>query len=97
LLYACENLTLTLREEHRLGVPENRVVRNIFGPKRDEEKGYWRRQHNEEFHDLYSSLNITRVIKSRTRWTGHVARMGERRDIYRIFLGDTTVEDPTEL
>ena len=66
-----------MREEQRLRVPENRVVRNIFGPKRDEEKGYWRRQHNEEFHDLYPSLNITRVIKSRMRWAGTLARMGE--------------------
>jgi hypothetical protein len=56
-----------LREEHKLRVLENRVVRNIFGPKRDEVKGYWRRQNNDEFHDLYSPLNIIRVIKSRMR------------------------------
>ena len=66
---------------------ENRVVRNIFVPKRDKVKEYWRRQNKEEFHDLYSSLNIIRVIKSRMRWAGYVARMGERRDTYRILSG----------
>ena len=75
---------MTLREEHRLRVFENKVLRRIFGPKRDGVTGEWRKLHNEELNDLYCSPNIMRVIKSRRmRWAGNVARMGERRGVYR--------------
>jgi hypothetical protein len=77
VLYGCETWSLTLREEHRLRVFENRVLRRIFGPKRDEVTGGWRKLHNEELHNLYSSPSIIRMIKSRRMsWAGHVARMG---------------------
>jgi hypothetical protein len=77
VLYGCETWSLTLREEHRLRVFENSVLRRIFGPKRDEVTGGWRKLHNEDLHGLYSSPSIVRVIKTRRmRWAGHVARMG---------------------
>jgi len=80
VLYGCEIWSLTLREERRLRVFENRVMRRVFGPKRDEVTGEWRKLYNEELNDLYSLPNIVRVEKSRRmRWAGHVARMGEDR------------------
>jgi len=88
VLYGCETWSLTLREERRLRVFQNRVLRKMFGPKRDEVTGEWRKLHDEELNDLCSSPNIVRVIKSRRmRWTGHVARMGERRGVYRVLVG----------
>ena len=78
VLYGCETWSLTLREKRRLKVFQNRVLRRVFGPKRDEVTGGWRKLHNEELNELYSLPNIVRVVKSRRmRWAGHVARMGE--------------------
>jgi hypothetical protein len=92
VLYGCETWSLTLREEHKLRVFENRVLRRIFGPKRDGVMGGWiklhnEELHNEELHNLYSSSGIIRTIKSRRRWVGHVARMGEKRNLYRLLVG----------
>jgi hypothetical protein len=77
-----------LREERRLRVFENRVLRRIFGPERDEVTEEWRKLHNEELNDLYCSPNTVRVIKSRRlRWAGDVARVGGRRRVYRVLVG----------
>jgi hypothetical protein len=76
-------------------VLENRVLRRIFGPKRDEVTGEWRKLHNEELRDLYSSPSIIRIIKSRRmRWAGHIARMGEKRDAYRLLVGKPVGKRP---
>jgi len=87
VLYGCETWSLTSREERRLRVFENRVLRRVFGPKRDEVTGEWRKLHNEVLNDLYCSPNIVGVIKSRMSWAGHVARMRQRRGVYRVLVG----------
>ena len=88
VLYGYETWSLTLREERRLRVFENRVLRRVFGPKRDEVTGEWRKLHNEELRDLYSLPNIVWVVKSRRmRWAGHVAHMGEGRGVHRVLVG----------
>jgi hypothetical protein len=86
VLYGCKTWSLTLREEHRLRVSENRVLM-IFGPKREEDRS-WRKLHSDELHSLFSSWNIVRVIKSRRmRWVGHVVCIGEGRGVYRALVG----------
>jgi hypothetical protein len=94
VLYGCEILSLTVGEEHRLRVFENSVLKKIGGPK-SEEDGSWRKLHNDELHDLYSSPNIGRAIKSRRmKWAGHVACMGEGRGAYRVLVGRTKGKRP---
>jgi hypothetical protein len=88
VLYGCETWSLILREEHRLRVFENRVLRRIFGPQRDEVMGEWRKLINGELRNFYSSPDIIGQIKSRgMRWVGYVACMGEGRNFYRASVG----------
>jgi len=95
LLYGCETWSLALREKRRLRVFENRVLRRIFGSKRVEVTREWRKLHNEKFNDLSSSPNNIRVITSRRlSWTGHVARVGERRGVYRVLVGKPEGKGP---
>jgi hypothetical protein len=93
----CETRLLTLSAEHRLKVFEKRVLRKIFGPKRDEVTGQCRKLHNEELDDLYSSPNVIRTITYRKmRWADHVARMGERRGVYRVWVRKPEGKRPIE-
>jgi hypothetical protein len=88
VLYGCETCSLTLREEHRLRLFENRVLRRIFGPERDEVTGECRNVYSGELHNLYPKPDNIRQIKSRRmRWAGHVARIGEGRNVYRVLMG----------
>jgi hypothetical protein len=85
-----------LREERRLKVFENRLLRRVFGRKRDEVTGEWRKLHNEELNDLYNLPNIVRVVKSRRmRWEGHVARMGEDRGVHKGVGGEAWGKEST--
>ena len=95
VLYGCETWSLTLREERRLRVFENRALRRIYGPRRDEVTGELRKPHNEELNDLYCSPNIVWMIKSRRiSWAWHVAYMGEKRGVYRVLVGKPEEERP---
>ena len=85
-MYGCETWSLTLREERRLRVFENMVLRRIFGPKREEVTGEWRKLRNEKLNDLFSSPNIS-GDKMEKRWAGNIARTGERRGVYRVLVG----------
>jgi hypothetical protein len=88
VLYGCETWSLTVKEENKLRVFEKRVLRRIFGPKWDGVTGGWRKLYNEELHNLYSSPSVIRIINSRRmRWAGHVAQMGEKRNVYKLLVG----------
>jgi hypothetical protein len=94
VLYGCETWSLTVREEHKLRVFEKRVLRGIFGQKRDGVTGGLRNLYNQELHNLYSSPSIIRIIKSRRmRWAGHLAGMGEKRNVYRLLVGKQRERD----
>jgi hypothetical protein len=95
VLYGCETCSVTLREELGLRVFENRVLRRMFGPKRDEVTGEWRKMHSGKLHNLYSSRDTIRLIKSRgMRWMGHVAHMGEGKKVYRVLMGKSKGKRP---
>jgi hypothetical protein len=95
VLCGCETWSLTLRKEGKPRVSENRVLMRVFGPRRDEVTGEWSKLHNEELNDLHSSPNTLLVVKSgRMIWAGHVARIGERRGVYRIVVGKSEGKIP---
>jgi hypothetical protein len=95
VLNGCEIWSPTLREECRLRVFDNRELRRVFGPKKDEVTGEWRKLHNEELSDLYSLPSIVRVVKLRRMgWAGHVARMGDDRGVHRVLVGKPELKSP---
>jgi hypothetical protein len=95
VLCGCETWSLIIREAHKLKAFENRVLKSIFGPKRDEVTGSWRKLHNDELHNLYSSPSIITMIKSRSmRWAWHVTGMGEKRNAYRLLAGKSEGKRP---
>jgi hypothetical protein len=95
VLYGCETWSLTLREEHRLRVFENRLLRRIFGPKTNEVIGGWKKLRNEELHNLCYLPSIIRMIKSRKmRWAGHIARIVAKHNVYRILVGKPAGKRP---
>jgi hypothetical protein len=97
VLYGCETWSLTLRNEHKLRMFENRVLSRIFGPKRDEMTEGWQKLHSEELHDLYSSPSIIRITKlRRVWWVGHVALMGEKWNVYKSLVGNPEGKRPLE-
>jgi len=97
IFYGCETWSLILRDESRMSVFENRVLRRIYETKRDELTGEWGKLHTEELYDLYSSPDIIRVIKSRRmRWAEHVACMGQRRGVYRVWWRSLRERDNLE-
>jgi hypothetical protein len=96
VLYGCETRSLTLREEHRQRVFENRVLRRIFEPERDEVMGEWRKLHSGELHNLYSSRDIRQIESRRMRWAGHVAHLGEGRNVYGVLVGKPEGKRPLE-
>jgi hypothetical protein len=97
VLYGCETLSLTLKEEHRLRVFENSVLRRIFGPKREGVTGNWRKVHSEELHNSYYPSDIIRMMKLRwMRWAGNPEYMGEKRNLYKFWLESLKVQDDME-
>jgi hypothetical protein len=95
IAFGLKIMLAVVREEHRRRMFENGVLRRIFGPKKDEMAGGWRKLHNEDLHKLYSSASTVRMIKSRRMiWAGNVARMGEKRNIYKILVGKAEVKKP---
>ena len=95
ILYVCETWTLTLREEKRLTVFKNKVLRKIFGLKRDDQTDQWRRLHNGELNDLYGKSDIIRIVMSRrVRWAGHVAPMGNERVTWKLIVGKPESKRP---
>jgi hypothetical protein len=97
VLYGCETGYLTVRVEHKMRVIESIILRRIFGPKGDKVTGGWTKLHNEDLHNLYSSPNIIRIIKTRRmKWAGHMVRIGTERNVYGLFVRKPEGKRPLE-